>query len=266
MHHNFRTLLASILLTLALAVLLCSCQPGSAGSDAAAPLPELRIGVDVLAPFYSIDENGNPVGIDASIAAEACRRAGYTPVFVDIVWDEKDTALANGTVDCLWNAFSEDGRETKYTWTVPYMESKLRILVDQRAPDRKTEDLAHSTGCALRAGSKVEELFLENPAPAINIYACGTFEMAQTAFIKGYVGSFACHEAVLQQMLDEYPGLYRFLDGSLMTVHLGVAFQKDTPAAGYEALNAALAEMNEDGTTETIVASYLDAEEVQPHA
>lgn len=40
-------------------------------------------------------------GIDVEIAAEACRRIGYEPVFREIALDERFARLAAGEVDCL---------------------------------------------------------------------------------------------------------------------------------------------------------------------
>lgn len=259
MNHTLRKILSGVLLGALALGLLCACRPQSSAAEttSASSLPELRIGADILEPFYFIDENGEPAGIDADIAAEACRRAGYTPVFVQIPWDEKDTYLADGTVDCLWNVFSEEERADKYTWTVPYMESRLRIIVDKGARDRTTEDLSHSLGIAVRAGSKVEELLFNSTGPTIRVYSCGSFEMAKTAYIKGYASALAGHEAVLQQIMDEAPGRCRFLDGTLLTAHLGVAFAKDDPAESWQALDAALQEMKADGTIDTIVANYF---------
>ena len=259
MEQQIKRLLAGVLLCALALGLLCACGQQSTPQEAASEeqLPELRIGVDTLEPFYYTDEGGDPAGIDADIAVEACRRAGLTPVFVQIPWDEKDDYLANGTVDCLWNAFSEDDREDKYTWTVPYMESRLRIIVDKGARDKTTEDLSHSLGIAVRAGSKVEELLFNSDGPTIRVYACGSFEMAKTAYIKGYASALACHEAVLQQIVEENPDKSRFLDGTLLTAHLGVAFAKDDPAESWQALDAALQEMKADGTIDTIIAKYF---------
>lgn len=82
---------------------LCACQ--SSGSQKKVSdesvLPELKIGVDTLKPYFFTDENGNYAGIDAEIATEACHRAGYNPVFVEINWNKKDAYLKDGTVDCL---------------------------------------------------------------------------------------------------------------------------------------------------------------------
>lgn len=63
-------------------------------------LPELKIGVNDLKPFFYTDENGSYAGIDADIATEACRRAGYKPDFVKISWADMESCLKDGSVDC----------------------------------------------------------------------------------------------------------------------------------------------------------------------
>ena len=140
-----------------------------------------------------------------------------------------------------------------------HMESDLRVIADVRAPDHTLEDLQHSAGIALRAGSKMEEIFMNEPEQAITLYACSTYDTAKTAFIKGYVSTLGGHELSLQKVIQEYPGLYHFLDGPLMTIHLGVAFCKTSTAAAFQPLNNALSEMKEDGTIDSIVSRYKAA-------
>ena len=198
------------LLPLVLVGLLAACGPTSQekGSDEeaeASALPVLRIGVDELKPFFYLDESGAYAGADEEVAAEACRRAGYTPQFVVVPWSERDTYLENGSVDCLWTAFIQDGREDDYLWTEPYLDSKLAAIVDQESPEQNAESLRCSV--AVRAGSKAEDLFRSNNTLEAGIYACGTFEMAKTAFIKGYAGALAGHEIVLRQVKEDNPGL-----------------------------------------------------------
>lgn len=224
-------------------------------------LPELKIGVDTLKPFFYIDQNGDYAGIDADIATEACKRAGYTPVFINVSWSERDAYLNNQTVDCLWNAFIMDGREERYLWTDSYLETRLRAIVDRQSPDQTLTELCGHVGIAIRAGSKMEELLLNvsTAGSPLQIYSCATFPMAETAFIKGYTGALGGHEAVLQDVVDTYPGLYRFLDGTLMTAHLGVAFRKDDTSGRWAAVNQAIQAMKEDGTIQTIWDSYTSS-------
>ncbi len=252
---------------------LCSCQKTEmpVESTADADLPELKIGVDILKPFFYIDENGNYAGIDADIAKEACKRAGYRPDFIEVSWSDRDEQLRGGSVDCLWTAFIKNGREDFYQWTDTYLKSNLRAIVDTKSPDQEIRTIPTHTGMAVRAGSKIEELLLaETDRPPISIYSCGTFEMAKTAFIKGYIGALGGHEAVLCEVLKDHPGQYRFLDDSIMTADLGVAFSKNDPTEHWQKINSAISELKNEGTIDKIWENYVfapsAAKEVSVHA
>lgn len=242
---------------------LCSCQAspvstsqqnGTAGEE---NLSELKIGIDTLKPFMYVDKNGSYTGIDADTATEACKRAGFKPVFIEIPWADRDTYLENGTVDCLWTAFAIDGREDAYLCTDPYVNSKEAFLVEDRSPSQSLEEFRGPGGVAVRANSKAEELML-SPGVLANdtsVHAYGTFDMAKTAFVKAYTDGLIGHRIVLSQVMDEYPGIYRFLDDNLATLHLGVAFPKEG-SSSFDAINNALAGMKEDGSLAAIIANY----------
>jgi len=259
---NFKKIFSVLLLLVLLTYTLCACQQSGfqneTESEADADLPELRIGVDLIKPFFYKNENGDYAGIDADIIAEACKRAGYRPKFIIVSWSERDNYLQNGNVDCLWSAFIKDGREDLYHWTDTYLQSNLRVITDSKSPDKDAALSSIHKGMAVRAGSKIEELLLQETAkrPSIQVYSCGTFEMAETAFIKGYVGALGGHEAVLQEIINNYPGLYHFLDGSLMTANLGAAFSKDDTSEHYDRINNAIKAMKADGTITAIYEKY----------
>ena len=254
MNLKIRKLLSALLIAVIGACTLCACQ--KAGTDEAAVgtvIPELKIGVTILKPFFYRDANGDYTGIDAEIADETCERAGYKPVFIEIPWNERDEYLKDGTVDCLWTAFSEDGREDKYLWTEPYMESRMAVLVDKKCPDQSLKELKSKGGIAVASGSKAEEILLEDTE---NVYSCGSFLMAETAFIKGYAGALAGHEAVLRQLMDEYPDTYRILEDTLITVHPGVAFAKDDSREYCEKISDAIKVMKQNGEIADIEKKY----------
>lgn len=263
--------LAILGLALAMSCSLCACQKSEQTETAEeeVKLPELKIGVDILKPFFYKDENGDYAGIDAELAREACSRAGYEPVFTEVQWDERDEYLENGTVDCVWTAFIQDGREDEYCWTESYLESELKVLVDAACPDKTVKDLRSRGGIAVRGGSKAEEILLEDNAQTLTktsqVYSCGTFKLAEIAFIKGYAGALAGQEEVLKQIVSEYPGTYRLFDDSLMKIHLGVAFYKENDGEQFEAINNAIKDMKQDGTISAIYEKYdqnLSEEEV----
>ncbi len=96
--------------------------------------------------------------------------AGYRPSFVEVPWGERDEFLNSGKVDCLW--------------TDTYMESKLKILVGSKSPDKALESYKSTGGIAVQADSKSEELLLNSLYPGVKVYSCSTFMLAQTAFVK----------------------------------------------------------------------------------
>ena len=63
------------------------------------------------------------------MAREAFRRMGYEPVFRHVAWEDKDEALADGTVDCLWSGFMMNNCEDKYTWARLNLFSRLVAVV-----------------------------------------------------------------------------------------------------------------------------------------
>lgn len=255
-----KKIIGTVLLLAAIACGLCACKAADiqAEKTAGENLPTLAIGVDDLRPFFYTDENGDYAGIDADIAAEACKRAGYQPEFVKIAWTDRQSSLKDGTVDCIWNAFVKNGREEDFLWTEPYMQSNLCIIGAGPKPNKDMESLVKKAGIAVRAGSKMQELLLDNNESRlpIKIYACGNFEMAETALVKGYVDSLGGHEAVLQEVIQNYPGQYHFMDGALLTTDLAVAFSKGETSEAYSKINDAIISMKADGTIQEILEKY----------
>ena len=67
-----------------------------------------------------------------------------------------------GDIDCIWNAFVKNEREDVYRWTDSYMQSNLRAIVDAKAPDHDLQTLKGHGGMAVRTGSKLEGVLMDN--------------------------------------------------------------------------------------------------------
>lgn len=253
------------LLAAALAVILTLTACGGAESDPSAEdLPRLVIASDNYKPYSYVGPNGNLIGVDVDLAAEACRRLGYAPEFCQIVWENKDAYLSSGQVDCLWGSFTMTGREDLYQWAGPYLYSRQMVAVRANSDIHTLADLA-GRRVAVQATGKPEALFLTSSAPGVSqveaVYAFSTMDEVYACLRKGYADAIAGHENALQLFLDSSPGSYRMLDEILDVSQLGVAFQKDTHKELAQALTQTLAEMESDGTTRTILTRYgLDAD------
>jgi polar amino acid transport system substrate-binding protein len=81
----------------------------------------LVVGFDqVFPPYGYIGEDGNFTGYDLELAKAAADIMGLEIVYQPISWDSKDLELDSGTIDCIWNVFTINEREDKYTWTEAY--------------------------------------------------------------------------------------------------------------------------------------------------
>ena len=253
--------LTLICLCMFMAFGLCGCT-STASSEA--ELPKLIIGASIYEPYFYRDINGEYAGIDADLMREACRRIGYQPVIKELELDHRFPSLEAGRVDCLWTCLTMDDREDAYNWAGPYLYTRRMVVVPN---DSSIETLSDLEGkrVSVQTGSTTESILLSHQNPDFpELRQLTSFpELGEvfTALRKGYVDAAAGMEASLQVYLDEYPGQYRFLNMSIRSQALGVAFKKDGNIELADKLNTALSEMIEDGTTKKILETYgLDAE------
>lgn len=222
-------------------------------------LPQLVIGSDSYEPFNYINEDGEFAGVDVELAQEACRRIGYEPVFTQIVWEDKDEYLKEGSVDCLWGSFTMTGREDEYTWVGPYLNSRQVVVVRTDSDIYQLSDL-EGKRVSVQATSKPEREFLNQNNPSTpqvgGLFSFSSMDEIYASLRKGYVDAIAGHESALRTFVETDPENYRILDESLYNSELGVAFSKDSTDEAIGKLAQALNEMREDGTTRQIIEKY----------
>ncbi|MCR5733094.1 MAG: transporter substrate-binding domain-containing protein, partial [Lachnospiraceae bacterium] len=111
--------------------LLAGCvavAPTTTGSEttdtSSSETQKFTVGFDAEFPPYGyMDDNGDYTGFDLELAEEVCKRNGWELVKQPIDWDAKDAELNSGTIDCIWNGFTINGREEQYTFTEPYVDN-----------------------------------------------------------------------------------------------------------------------------------------------
>ena len=147
---------------------------GLTGCAGRSPQPEapkngtLVIGSDIYSPYFYLDDNGNFAGIDVEIASEACRRLEKKAEFRQIVWQDKDTFLNAGMVDCLWGSFSMNGREDDYLWAALYLSSRQVVVVNAASNIYSLSDLC-GMRVAVQNGTKPESIFLTNAIKDVTV-------------------------------------------------------------------------------------------------
>ena len=244
--------------------LLPACLSVAAFAQQTDPVAEptftLRVGSDYYEPFNYLDAEGAYAGIDVELANEACRRLGCRAEFITIDWSRKDEYLEEHAVDCLWGSFTMTGREAKYNWAGPYMESRQVVMV---WADSKVQSLADLEGLAMavQATTKPEGFFLNRTLPNVpkigQLYSLPDIGYAIAAFRKGYADAVAGHEnALIQYIPEDQKGQYRIISEPLQVVQLGVAFSRTDERGLVGDLARVLRDIRTDGTLERIVRRY----------
>ena len=245
---------------LMLLTLLAGC-----GNNAATPdngeqtqTKTFTVGFDAEFPPYGYqDENGEYVGFDLDLAAEVCARNGWELVKKPINWDSKDMELETELIDCIWNGFTINGREDKYTWSTPYVDNSQVVVVGRESGIASYADLAGKI-VAVQADSSALAALTENEDGSNdeNIALAESFEKLvevpdyNTAFMNleaGAVDAIAMDIGVAQYQLEQRGDAFVILDGTLAAEQYGIGFKLGNTELR-DAVQKTLDEMAADGT------------------
>lgn len=224
-------------------------------------MQKIIIGSDNYPPYNYLNTDGEPTGIDVDLAKEAFGRMGYEVEFKAINWEEKKKLLKKEKIDCVWGSFSMDGREEEYKWAGPYMISRQVVAVRVDSDIWSLQDLEEKK-VAVQSTTKPEELFQnyeKNHLPHLReVISVQNRELIYPFLSKGYVDAVAAHETAILQYMKDYQLEYRILKEPLLTVGLGVAFDKTDNRGIDEELTRVFENMREDGSEKKILKKYLE--------
>lgn len=227
-------------------------EDGADAENASGERTTFTVGFDAEFPPYGyLDENGEYVGFDLSLAQEVCNRRGWELIKQPIDWDSKDMELSSGTIDCIWNGFTMDGREDEYTWTVPYVDNSQVFVVAADSGITSQADLAGKNIAVQADSSALAALNEEENADLLNSFA-GLQEYADynTAFMDleaGAVDAVAMDIGVAEYQMEQRSVEFVILDEYLSSEQYGVGFKLGNEELR-DIVQATLLEMVEDGT------------------
>lgn len=240
---------------LILALSLCAC--GNKGSEA----QKLIVGFDAeFPPFGFVAEDGSYDGFDLAMAKELCSRLGWEFEAVAIDWNSKDAELSAGNINCIWNGFTYTGREDEYTWSDPYVDNSIVIVVKSDSGVSSLADLSGKTVMAQAASSAVDaindnEAFKSSLKEVIELadYNTGFMELNQ-----GTVDAVAADLGVASYQVANNDGSYVILEEPISTEQYAIGFLKGNTELR-DTVNAELLKMAQDGTMMKIAQNYVDA-------
>lgn len=239
------------------------------GSDKAASTGDdvtrttLIVGFDQDFPPYGyVGDDGKYTGFDLDLAAEVAKRNGWKVEYNPINWDAKDLELSSGSIDCIWNGFTIEGREDGYTWTDAYMDNSQIIVVKSDSGITSLADLEAKTVMTQADSAALHLLSVEGDQETLakTFKALQTTPEYNTAFLElesGAVDAVAIDLPVAKFQLQGKESSYVILDEALSSEHYGVGFLKGNTELR-DQVQKTLKEMVADGTVKTLCEKYAE--------
>ena len=245
---------------------------GDSGNKTANDNETFIVGFDAEFPPYGyMDDDGNYTGFDLDLAKEVCARNNWTFKAQPIDWDAKDAELDSGSIDCIWNGFTIDGRENDYLWSNPYFDNKQIFVVKEDAGINSIEDLGNKTVETQKDSSALAALKGDNKTIADTFATLTEVADYNTAFMD--LESGACDAVAMDIGVAEYDianrnnttTSFKILDKEITTEKYGVGFKKGNTELK-DQVQATLDEMFKDGTVLKIAEKYGISEDalIQP--
>ncbi len=230
---------------------------GNAADDGAR---KFVVGFDADFPPYGFKDGSEYKGFDLDLAREVCRRRGWKFVANPINWDAKDMELNSGSIDCIWNGFTMQGREDGYTWTEAYVDNSQVVLVKTGSSIGKLADLAGKT-VGVQTDTPVQKaLSAKGGREALGktfkkLVVMPNYNNAMMDLDAGAVDAVALDVGVAKKKMADMPGKFVLLPEIVMTETYGIGFKKGNTALR-DAVQATLKEMVKDGTMARIADEY----------
>ncbi len=242
---NGKKLIVIILSLVFALALACGCGKQASGKRA------LNLGFDAEFPPYGyMGENGEYTGFDIDLAKALCKRLGWELKLVPINWDSKDFELESGTIDCIWNGFTINGREGQYEWTDAYMDNSQVFVVRAGSGIESFSDLAGKTVIVQNESSAEAALAKQENAQLVASFAklasVGDYNTAFMELESGAADAVAMDVGVARFQMSGREDAFVILSEALVAEQYGIGFLLGNTALRDE-VQAELLKMVKDG-------------------
>ena len=237
--------------------------PAEATAEPAAEGGKLIVGFDAeFPPFGFIAADGTYDGFDLAMAKELCARLGWEYEAVAIDWNSKDAELSSGTINCIWNGFTMNGREDDYTWSDPYVDNSQVMVVSENSGINSLSDLAGKTVGVQAASAALDLLQSEEEGGqkelADTFAALQQFPDYNNAFVElqaGSIDAVAMDIGVAKYQLESRGEGYKILDEHLNSEKYAIGFKKGNTEL-CDKVNEGLQQVLADGTFGKLAEKY----------
>ena len=242
-----------------------SVTTGSAVDSGSGERTKLTVGFDAEFPPYGFKDGDTYSGFDLDLAQAVCDYYGWELVKQPIDWDSKDMELSSGTIDCIWNGFTINGREDDYTWSEPYIDNSQVVVVKKDSGIASMDDLSGKIMDVQADSSALAALEGED---ATDVGKKVSSSLGQLIQVSNYNTAFmdleggACDAIAMDIGVGEYniktknaTDKFQILKESITSEKYGIGFKLGNTALK-DQVQSTLDEMFADGTVSKIAAKY----------
>lgn len=219
------------------------------------------VGFDAEYPPYGyMNDNGEYTGFDLELAQAVCDMEGWELVKTPIDWDSKDMELNSGSIDCIWNGFTMNGREDDYTWSDPYCDNSQVIVVAKDSGITSLSDLAGKTVGVQAASAALDVLSDEEQQKALAdtfgaLQQFPDYNSAFTELMAGSLDAIAIDIGVANYQIESRGEGYLVLEESLNSEQYAIGFKLGNEELR-DIVNADVKKLAEDGTVAELAEKY----------
>ena len=180
--------------------------------------------------------------------------------------------LSSGNIDCIWNGFSMQGREDKYSWVGPYMANEQVFVVKDNSGIETLADLSGKAVEVQKDSSGLDALKEEENKKLKESFSSLT-EVADYNTALMDLQSGACDAVCMDSVVAGYqitnsekknPGSeekMRILSDTLSAEEYGIGFRKGEDELA-QSVRTVLLEMEKDGSTAEISRKWFGEDDV----
>lgn len=234
---------------------------GEGEAQASGERTTFTVGFDAEYPPYGyMDDNGEYTGFDLELAQAVCDMEGWELVKTPIDWDSKDMELNSGSIDCIWNGFTMNGREDDYTWSDPYCDNSQVIVVAKDSGITTLADLAGKTVGVQAASAALDVLSDEEQQKSLadtfgTLQQFSDYNSAFTELMAGSLDAIAIDIGVANYQIESRGEGYVILEETLNSEQYGIGFKLGNEELR-DIVNGDIKKLTEDGTVAELAEKY----------
>lgn len=217
----------------------------------------LRMATNATFPPYEYYEGDEIVGIDPEIAAAIAEKLGMTLEINDMDFDPAIAAAQTGQADIVMEGLTvTDDRKEKINFTDSYATGVQVVIVPEDSDIQSVDDLEGKL-IGVQQGT-TGDLYCSDDYGEENVQKFTSGPVAVEALKNGQIDCVVIDNEPAKSYVSQNEGL-KILDTEYITEEYAIGISKDNPEL-LEQINAALQELKDDGTIQSIIDKYIPPE------